>query len=451
MNRVALDDSMICVGRDVPPLWHMVRSDVGAHLLVVPGSKLFDIDDEFALALERRDPSALDAVASQLYDAAAESALEIVPDRTTPQSISLNVSSACNLGCSYCYAGGGRFGGAQRSTMSWQTARAAVDRLATLSDPSAPITIGFMGGEPFLNRDLIHRVVEYARRLGIARRQPVRFSVTTNGTLLEERDIAMLRENAFAVTVSIDGGQALNDAQRPLKSGGSSYSLIAKRLRPLLEQPANVRLGARVTVTAREANLQNRFDAIVALGFTEVGFSPVRRGGPSDAGLGLDDWPAYLAEMIGVARGEIAAVLSGESIRLTNFAIALRQLHRGACTPYPCGAGGGYFSVAADSTWYACHRAVGQEDYAMGDNTALNQKRRRDFLGERHVHAQPACRSCWARYLCSGGCHHEASGRTDSSCGFIRGWLEFCIKSYSELLRWRPQWFVAANPVLEAQ
>jgi len=451
VNRVALDDSSIRADGGASPLWHTVRSDVGVHLLVVPGSKLFDIDDEFAQALQRGDPSALDAVTSELSDAVAESALEVVPDTTTPQSISLNVSSACNLGCSYCYAGGGRFGGAQRSTMSWETARAAVDRLALLSDPAAPITIGFMGGEPFLSRDLIHRVVDYARQLGAARRQPVRFSVTTNGTLLDHRDIAMLRENAFAVTVSIDGGQALNDAQRPLKSGGSSYSLIAKRLRPLLEQPGNVRLGARVTVTAGEANLRNRLDAIVALGFAEVGFSPVRGGGPSGAGLAPDDWPSYLAEMIGVARGELTAVLSGGSIRLTNFAIALRQLHRGACMPYPCGAGGGYFSVAADSTWYACHRAIGQDDYAMGDNAGLNEGRRGDFLRERHVHAQPTCRSCWARYLCSGGCHHEASDRTDSSCGFIRGWLEFCIKSYSELLRWQPQWFAAASPVQEAR
>jgi uncharacterized protein len=451
VNRVALHDSLTRAVCDAPPLWHIVRSDLGVHLLIVPGSNLFDIDDEFALALERRDPSALDAVASQLYSVAAQSALEVVPDKTTPQSISLNVSSACNLGCSYCYAGGGRFGGAQRSTMSWETARAAVDRLAILSDPSVPITIGFMGGEPFLNRDLIHRVVEYTRRLGAARRQPVRFSVTTNGTLLDDSDIAMLRENAFAVTVSIDGGQALNDAQRPLKSGGSSHSLIAKCLRPLFEQPGNVRLGARVTVTGREGNLQRRFDAIVALGFAEVGFSPVRRGSPSDGGLALDNWPAYLAEMIGVARGELAVLLSGGSIRLTNFAIALRQLHRGACMPYPCGAGGGYFSVAADSTWYACHRAIGQKDYAMGDNTGLNEARRGDFLRERHVHAQPACQSCWARYLCSGGCHHEASDRSDSSCGFIRGWLEFCIKSYSELLRWQPQWFATGNPVQEAR
>ena len=429
------------------PLWHLVRSEVGAHLLVVPGSRLFDIEDDFAQLLERSDPSAMNEIASQFYDPVAQAALDVVPDTTTPQSISLNVSSACNLGCSYCYAGGGGFEGAQRSTMTWDVAKAAVDQLASLSDASAPITIGFMGGEPFLNRDLMHRVVSYSRQLFAEKHQPVRFSVTTNGTMLNERDLAMLRENIFAVTVSIDGGQTLNDAQRPLKSGGSSYSLLAKRLRPLLDSPGEARLGARVTVTGLEQNLQTRFDEIVALGFPEVGFSPVRRGGSSKPGLAVDDWTTYLAEMIELGRSEMKALLSGGSIRLTNFAIALRQLHRGACMPYPCGAGGGYFSVAADSTWYACHRAVGQDDYVMGDNNGLDVVRRSDFLRGHHVNAQPECLACWARYLCSGGCHHEASNRSDSSCGFIRGWLEFCIRSYSELLRWQPLWFTPGKAV----
>jgi uncharacterized protein len=425
--------------RDQAPIWHTVRSDVGVHLLAVAGSKLFDIDESFARALENDDPAALAAVTSALYDSDEQASLDVVPYSTTPQAISLNVSSACNLGCSYCYAGGGRFGGAQRSTMSWETARAAVDRLVALSDSSVPITIGFMGGEPFMNRVLIHRIVDYARR----RRQLVRFSVTTNGTLIDQNDVAMLRDNDFAVTVSIDGDQVLNDSQRPLKSGGSSYRLMKERLGPLLKDPGATRLGARVTVTGHELNLEQRLGAIVALGFPEVGFSPVRRGSDSTNADAISDWPAYLAEMMALAERELAFALSGGTIRLTNFAVALKQLHKGSCMPYPCSAGGGYFSVAADGTWYACHRAVGQQKFAMGDNDGLDYERRDEFLRSRHVHAQTACRTCWARYLCSGGCHHEASDRNDSSCGFIRGWLDYCIKSHAELLRWRPQWFTA--------
>ncbi|MBV8774888.1 MAG: SPASM domain-containing protein, partial [Deltaproteobacteria bacterium] len=93
--------------------------------------------------------------------------------------------------------------------------------------------------------------------------------------------------------------------------------------------------------------------------------------------------------------------------------------------------------------WYACHRAIGQQDYQLGDNHGLDEVRRVSFLRARHVHQQPECRSCWARYLCSGGCHQEASSRSDSSCGFIRGWLEFCLAGYAELIARRPGWFTA--------
>jgi uncharacterized protein len=126
-------------------------------------------------------------------------------------------------------------------------------------------------------------------------------------------------------------------------------------------------------------------------------------------------------------------IRQGRPVRFTNFAVALKQIHRGASSPYPCGAGGGYFSVSANGDWYACHRAIGSPAYQMGNSQELDSGRRQDFLSARHVHSQSACRNCWARYLCSGGCHQEVSSRSDSSCGFIRGWLDFCLTAYCEL------------------
>jgi uncharacterized protein len=146
-----------------------------------------------------------------------------------------------------------------------------------------------------------------------------------------------------------------------------------------------------------------------------------------------DDWPAYLAALKRVAQGEIDRCRAGLPIRLTNLAIALKQIARGASSPYPCGAGGGYFSVAADGRWYACHRAVGKPEFEMGDSSGLDDARRHRFLAERHVHAQTDCRRCWARYLCSGACHQEAGARSAAACDFIRGWLEFCLGVYCEL------------------
>jgi uncharacterized protein len=255
----------------------------------------------------------------------------------------------------------------------------------------------------------------------------------------------LLRNNPFAVTISLDGGRAVQERERPAASGRSSYDLLLKTIEPLLDSPGLARLAARATITRHDLAVSSHFGDIVRIGFPEVGFSPVRVDPSGALALTATDWPIYLREMIALASTELTGALGGEPIHLTNLAIALKQLARGASTPYPCGAGGGYFSVGADGAWYACHRAIGNDAYRLGDNSHLDAARRQAFLRERHVHAQPECRSCWARYLCSGGCHQEASSRSDSSCGFIRGWLDFCLKAYCDLSTRRPEWFRSHN------
>ena len=117
--------------------------------------------------------------------------------------------------------------------------------------------------------------------------------------------------------------------------------------------------------------------------------------------------------MSSLASEQCNAALSGENIRLSNLAIALKQLKRGFSMPYPCSAGGGYFSVSSDGNWFACHRAIGNQAYHMGDNSGLDSARRSEFLKVRHVNAHVECRRCWARYLCAGGCHQEAAARCE--------------------------------------
>ncbi len=420
------------------PILKVIRSAVGEHLLIVPHSRIFDLPQDLNLRDEE------EALPASLAAALANTAYGEVPLEQVfapaPQSISLNVSSSCNLSCSYCYAAQGSFQGAQPSPMTWEVARAAIDKLLSDADPQAPITVGFLGGEPFVNRRLIHRAVQYAAAEGELRGLDVRFSVTTNGTLLNEEDIALLRIHRFAVTVSVDGGNQIQSIQRPaFAANKNSYEQLVAATRPLLAEPGLAQISARATVKRGNFNLRERFEDILAIGFPEVGFAPLRATKSNEDALRDADWPAYLSSMIDLASFEVERMKRGLPIRFTNLAVALKQLDRGASSPYPCGAGGGYFSVSAAGEWYACHRAIGSSKFRMGNSESLDSKRRQEFLIERHVHSQPACRQCWARYLCSGGCHQEASARSDSSCGFIRGWLEFCIRTYCELSEDMPE------------
>lgn len=423
------------------PLHKRFRSSLGEHLLVLQHSRLFDLSPEAALEFDG-NPQELDRLAQVLGETRADEASLDLVIQPSPQSLSLNVSSTCNLACSYCYADRGGFAGKQVDRMTLETAIAAVDGLLSKADRAAPVTVGFLGGEPLLNRALVHAVVAHAAGKATELGFDVRFSITTNGTTLTPLDIGLFRAHRFAVTVSIDGGADAQNEQRPDKKGRGSFSRLAERIASLLSDPGSVQVAARMTISGRRFDLLDRLDALWELGFVEAGVAPLRTAADG-SNVGDSDWPAYLAELIQVSRQELERARQGAPIRLTNLAVALKQIHVGASSPYPCGAGGGYFSVASDGRWYACHRAIGEESFALGDSSGLSQSRRQEFLVQRHVHSQAPCNTCWARYLCSGSCHQEARNRTTEGCDFIRDWLEFCLVSYCELIADRPTFFTS--------
>ena len=150
-----------------------------------------------------------------------------------------------------------------------------------------------------------------------------------------------------------------------------------------------------------------------------------------------------------MACGEVAlAELSaGRRYPFGNFETALHQIHRGSHRPYPCGAGAAYLSANADGDLFACHRLIDDPSYAMGDVTAgSDRSARARHLAASHVDRMQPCRSCWARYLCGGGCYHEVSRRGRVGCDYIRGWLAFCLRAYVELLAARPTYFQTPSP-----
>jgi uncharacterized protein len=414
------------------PAWHPFRSRIGEHLLVLQGSQIVDLPP--GTDAEELDPAELDPYLAL----GARLRLDEVPD-VAPQGISLNLTSACNLGCTYCYADRGRFDGAQRGAMCTATAEAAVDALFAGCDPAAPVTVGFLGGEPFLRAALLHHVVEYAEARAAERDLRVGFSVTTNGTRLGPADHELVRARPFAVTVSIDGGRRTHDRLRRDLLGGGTFDQVLAQVGPLLDDPGAATVTARATVTADDLDLVGRYDDLVAAGFGRIGFSPVRLG---FGALGDADWPRWTAASVELGERALTDLRAGRETAFDNVTTALRRLHAGSSSPFPCGAGGGYASVSTEGRWYACHRAIGDERYALGEgSTPVDPQRQRAFLTLRHVERIDPCRSCWARYLCSGGCHQEAAARTDASCTAIRTWLDFCLDAYCVLSTERPDWF----------
>lgn len=421
-----------------PPGWRSFRSRLGTHVLVLRGSQILDVDEHTLATLDEL------ALAPYL-DHGKRLGLSAVPS-VAAQNLSLNVTSACNLACDYCYADRGAFGGAQGGAMSEATAEQAIDTLFAGCDRRVMATIGFLGGEPFLRRRLVHHVVGYATRRASALGQPVGFSVTTNGTLLQAEDLDLVRSHRFAVTVSLDGGRATHDRRRITILGQGSWADTMAGVRPLLADPGSAVLTARATLTTDDLDLVGRYDALAAEGFAAIGFAPVRVG---FGAFGDEHWPRWLQASIALGERELATIRAGGDTAFDNLRVALRRLHTGSSSPYPCGAGGGYASVSTAGRWFACHRAIGQEDYALGDldgHGGVDPARQRQFLADRHVERLEPCRSCWARYLCSGGCHQEATTRTTAACDAIRGWLEFCLDAYCVVSAERPDWFSPVPP-----
>lgn len=432
-------DIRACIAASRPrvPQTHLLEEAGNRHLFVADGSRLFDVGSDLFGRFDRAMTAASgDAVEALLREAglAGPPRIDDVPLAPPPiHALSLAVAQKCNLGCTYCYAQQGDFGGPARSMTQAQADR-AVDLLVDGAEPGAKLNIAFLGGEPLVNRAVLQATTRRALERASQRELAVTFSITTNGTLLSEADADFFEEHGFAVTVSLDGPQPVHDALRPYKGGAGSFDAIMKRLRPLLARQRRCQVTARVTVTPANLELARTLDEFIAEGFHSVGFAPMLASPTGQGEMQERDLEAMLGGMIECGRGFERHVTAGRRYPFANMLNALREIGRGTHRPYPCGAGAGYLGVSADGELAACHRFVGDEVGAMGSLAeGVDRTRQADWLAERHVHKQEPCRSCWARYLCGGGCHHEVLQRGRPACDYIRGWLHYCLGAYLRL------------------
>jgi uncharacterized protein len=427
---------------------HWQTSGERSQLLVVNGTRVFDIDCESVQRLDAAAELGDDAVEQVLesLDLLAPPFVDHTPLTSPPlHALSLAVAQKCNLGCTYCYASQGGFGGAAKN-MSWETARRSVELLVRGAEPGARLNLAFLGGEPLANREVIRAATERAADLANERGVAIGFSITTNGTLLTADDAEFFERHGFAVTVSLDGMREDHDRQRPFKSGAGSFDRIMERVRPLLQLQRNMQVSVRATATPGSSRLRESLDYFLESGFHSVGFSPVLRAPTGQGEFGARDFSQLLEAMVECGAEFERRIGRGESYAFANLVNALNEIHRGTHRPYPCGAGAGYLGVSAEGDLAACHRFVGDQEGRLGDLVrGIDRAGQNRWLAERHVHTQSPCGDCWARYLCSGGCHHEVIARGRTACDYIRGWLHYCLQAYSRVLRSHPAW-LGMNP-----
>lgn len=432
------------LGKPVNPSFHLFES-MGDHVLIPDGSRIYKIDKNIRLRLEellsKNDQTGID----QWLEENDLQSLGTIGDEilTNPPltSISLAIAQKCNLGCSYCYAQEGGFG-VKAKNMPLEKAISAVDLLFAQNHTSNKMNIAFLGGEPLANREALQAVTRYAKERAVVESKRINFSITTNGTLLTEDDANFFECYGFSVTVSLDGVGEIHDRLRPFKGGKGSYERIIRNVEPLLALQKNMQVSARVTVTPVNLHLMETLDELIRLGFHSVGFSPMLSSPGGNDEMDSVSLQNMLENMIACGQEFEKNLIRGKRYPFSNMSTALKEIHRGTHRPYPCGAGAGYLGVSAGGELAACHRFVENEKGYFGNLTdGIDRKIQQAWLTERHVHRQEPCKSCWARYLCGGGCHHEVINRGRPACDYIRGWLHYVLQSYTRILDQCPDFF----------
>lgn len=355
------------------------------------------------------------------------------------QTMVLILTEQCNLKCAYCYFGQKRR--KKGASMGMEVARAALSLLLSNSHGLREVKVVLFGGEPLLSYPMVEAIVEEGQREAAKQGKRINFSITTNGSLLTEEMAAFFEEKKVGLTISIDGPEEVHDPMR----GDKSHQALASRLRELQKIYKSRPLSARVTLTRGGAKVRQIFRHLEAMGFSEVGFAPVTTDNEAFQ-LTQEDLEHLEEEFEALALRYLQSALKGEYLGFSNLSNLLEQLHQGVIRPLPCGAGLGLWSVGPEGNIYLCHRLSGQEKFSLGHvQRGVDFSALRGLIEEVLRERRGVCAPCWLKYLCAGGCYHEAQTRWGHHslpnlhyCQWLRRWVHKTLKVYATLMESRP-------------
>lgn len=324
------------------------------------------------------------------------------------KAMCLHVAHDCDLMCKYCFASQGNFKG-ERLLMDFETGKKALLYLAQNSGERRNLEVDFFGGEPLMNFETIKKLVEYGRSIEEDYNKNFRFTITTNGVLLDGEKIEFINENMDNVVLSLDGRKEINDKMRMTISGKGSYDVVLPNLKKMVALREDKEYYVRGTFTSHNLDFGKDALSFFNEGFKKISIEPVVAPEEMDYAIREEHLDAILKEYEEFSKEYIKLRNVDEDFVFFHFKIDLNQ---GPCAikrVVGCGAGSEFLAITPEGEIYPCHQFVGEKEFLLGTlDTGIENTELRDKFKVANVYNKKECNKCWARFYCSGGCHANA-------------------------------------------
>ncbi len=336
------------------------------------------------------------------------------------KALCLHIAHTCNLNCSYCFASQGKYHG-ERALMSFEVGKRALDFLIENSGTRRNLEVDFFGGEPLMNFDVVKKLVKYARSIEKEKGKNFRFTLTTNGVLVDDDVIDFANKEMSNVVLSLDGRKEVHDRYRVDYQGRGSYDIIVPKFQKFVKARGGKNYYMRGTFTHANPDFLEDIKTMLNLGFTELSMEPVVAAEGDEAALTEEDKPVVMKQYEELAELMLKRDKEGKPFTFYHYMI---DLAGGPCIYKRisgCGSGTEYMAVTPWGDLYPCHQFVGDEKFKLGDIWhGVENKEIQNEFASCNVYARSECRDCWARLYCSGGCAANAYHATGSVKGVYK-------------------------------
>ncbi len=354
--------------------------------------------------------------------------------QTVVKALCLHIAHDCNLACKYCFAEEGEYHG-RRALMTFDVGKRALDFLVANSGNRINLEVDFFGGEPLMNWQVVKDLVAYGRSLEKEHNKKFRFTLTTNGVLLNDEILEFANKEMSNIVLSIDGRKEVHDYMRPFRGGQGSYDMVVPKFIKVAESRNQMNYYVRGTFTHHNLDFSEDVAHLADLGFEQISVEPVVADPKEDYAITEADIPKILEEYDKLAVDLLERRKAGKPVNFFHYMI---DLEGGPCVAKRlsgCGSGNEYLAVTPWGDFYPCHQFVGQEEFLMGN--VYEGILREDIQNEFkccNVYAKEKCKKCFAKYYCSGGCaansynfHGNINDAYDVGCELQRKRVECAI------------------------